>query len=196
MPNDRTAEGSRPGRGCQTGRVPTFVVFLRAINLGKRRRVPMAELVDCLEQSGCHELATHLATGNVRLSTPAESHAAVEGSVERACAARFGFEVPALAYTPDEVRALVTEGDQLDVGAARQYVTLLKQPAPPDVAVELDAWSAPGEGARVGTRAVHWWSVHGTQGSRLGNEAIERRLGVATTRTLGVVRTVADKWCR
>lgn len=175
----------------------TFVVFLRAINLGKHRRVPMAELVDCLEQSGCRDLATHLATGNVRLTTSARSRVSVEQAVEGACAARFRFEVPALAYTPAEVRGIVEEAEQLGrlVGdGARRYVTLLKQPAPPGVAAELDAWDAPGEGARVGARVVHWWLEHGTQGSRLGNETIERRLGAATTRTLGVVRAVADKW--
>jgi uncharacterized protein (DUF1697 family) len=175
--------------------VPAYVVFLRAINLGKRRRVPMGELVECLEHTGCRDVATHLATGNVGLSTSARSRASVERAVEQACAERFGFEVPAIAYTPDDVRRIVAEADRIEVGGARRYVTLLKQPAPPDVAAELDAWSAPGEGARVGTRAVHWWSEHGTQGSRMGNELLERRLGVATTRTADVVRTVARKWC-
>lgn len=172
----------------------TYVVFLRAINLGKVRRVPMAQLVECLEGVGYAEVATHLATGNVRVSSE-DSAASVEQQVEEALLGRFGFEVPALVFTDAEVRAIVDEAEDLEAGGARQYVTLLKQPAPAAVAAELDAWSAPGEGARVGTRAVHWWSEHGTQGARLGNEEIERRLGVATTRTVGVVRTVAAKWC-
>ena len=175
-------------------RVPDFVVFLRAINLGKHRRVPMAELVECLASAGCDDLATHLATGNVRLSTAARSHTSVERLVEGACRERFGFEVPTLAFTTTEVVDVVGEAEALEVGAARQYVTLLKQPAPQDAARELSAWSAPGEGAHVVGRAVHWWSEHGTQGSQLGNERIEQQLGVATTRTLDVVRKVAQKW--
>ena len=175
--------------------MPTYVVFLRAINLGKRRRVPMAELVECLAAAGCGDLATHLATGNVRLSAAARSHTAVEHLVEKACRERFGFEVPTLALPAPEVVQVASEGDALEVGPARQYVTLLKKPAPPDVARELSAWSEPGEGALVSGRAVHWWSEHGTQGSRLGNERIEQQLGVATTRTLDVVRKVAEKWC-
>ena len=175
----------------------TYVVFLRAINLGKRRRVPMADLVDCLLAAGYGDVATHLATGNVRVSTSAAgSHAEVETGVERACLERFGFEVPAVVFSAQELLTVVDEAGRLDAGAAHQYVTLLKSPVPPDVAEELDAWSEPGEGARAGTRAVHWWSEHGTQGARLSNERLERRLGVATTRTVTVVRTVADKWCR
>ena len=170
-------------------------MFLRAINLGKRRRVPMAELVACLESAGCEDLATHLATGNVRLSSRARSHGAVERTVERACADHFGFEVPAIAFTPDEVREVVEQAEALDVSASYRYVTLLKQPVTSGAAAEIDGWSAPGEGARVGTRAVHWWTEHGTQGSQMSNDRIERQLGVATTRTLKVLRTVADKWC-
>lgn len=170
-------------------------MFLRAINLGKHRRVPMAELVDCLASAGCSDIATHLATGNLRLATSARSRTSVERLVESACRERFGIEVPTLAFTPAEVVAVVEGAEALAVGRARQYVTLLKRPAPPDVARELSAWSEPGEGARVEGRAVHWWSEHGTQGSRLGNERIEQQLGVATTRTLDVVRKVAEKWC-
>lgn len=175
--------------------MPTYVVFLRAINLGKHRRVPMGELAECLRAAGYGDVATHLATGNLRLTTGQRSRPGVEKRVEQACRERFGFEVPALAFTPDELRTVVAEAEGLDVGTARQYVTLLKQPVPAHVATELDRWSEPGEGARAGTRAVHWWSESGTQGSRMSNERLERTLGVATTRTAGVVRTVADKWC-
>ena len=175
--------------------VATFIVFLRAINLGKHRRVPMGELKGCLALAGCTDVTTHLATGNVRIGTAQVSRSAVERTVEEACLRRFGFEVPALAYTRAEVRTLVEEAASIDVGEAHQYVSLLKEPVAPGARAEIDGWSAPGEGARVGTRAVHWWSEHGTQGSRMGNQLLERHLGTATTRTLRVIHTVAQKWC-
>lgn len=174
----------------------THVVFLRAINLGKHRRVPMTELVDCLAEAGCTDVATHLATGNVRVVSAATSRNAVERTVEAACLERFGFEVPALAYSTGEVRGLVAEAAALDVPeGAQRYVTLLKQPATSGARRKLDEWCAQGEGVWVGGRAVHWWSEHGTQGSRMGNEVVERHLGTATTRTVRVVETVAQKWC-
>lgn len=170
-------------------------MFLRAINLGKRRRVPMAELVDCLESAGCQDVATYLATGNVRLSAVTSARAKVERTVETACLDRFGFEVPAIAYSTAELTTVLAEADAIGVEAPYRYVTLLKDTVPREMGREIDAWSAPGEGARAGARAVHWWTEHGTQGSQLGNAAIEKRLGVATTRTLTVVRTVVEKWC-
>ena len=171
----------------------THVAFLRAINLGRNRKVPMKELVPCLEAAGFADVATHLATGNVRLSSDHRSTSAVERAVEDALEERFGFEVPTIVLTLDELAEVVTEADDVPQ-AQRQYVTLLKQAPPADVVHELDSWSAPGEGAKVGRRAVHWWAEHDSQASKLSNAVVEKQLGVATTRTVAVVRTVHQKW--
>ena len=173
--------------------MPTYVAFLRAINLGSTRKVPMKELVACLEEAGFDDVATHLATGNVRLVSRRRSTDSVEKAVEEALAARFGFEVPTVVLTPAELGEVVAEAQDVPQ-AARQYVTLLKEPPPEDVVHELDSWSAAGEGARVGRRAVHWWADHDSQASKLSNAVVEKQLGVATTRTVAVVRTVHEKW--
>ena len=176
--------------------MPTYVAFLRAINLGSRRRVPMARLVEVLREAGFDGVATHLATGNVRLESPRRSTGRVEEDVERVLAQELGFEVPTVALPSGELGRIVDHIDDVVPDVRRRYVTLLKTPPPDDVARELDAWSAPGEGARVGPRWVLWWAEHDMREGRLGNEVVEKRLGVATTRTTAVVRTVWDKWCR
>ena len=174
--------------------MPTYVAFLRAINLGARRKVPMKELVPCLEEAGFVDVATHLATGNVRLRSRHRSTDAVETAVEKALLDRFGFEVPTVVLTLEDLRRVVAESAAAIPEAKRSYVTLLKTPPPADVVHELDSWSAPGEGAKVGHRAVHWWADHDMQAGRLSNATVEKQLGVATTRTTAVVRTVWEKW--
>ncbi len=173
--------------------MPTYVAFLRAINLGATRKVPMKELVPCLEEAGFEDVATYLATGNVRVRSPRRSTDGVEKAVEEALAARFGFEVPTVVLTQPDLRRVLDEAEDVP-RAERQYVTLLKREPPRDVVHELDSWSAPGEGARVGHRAVHWWADHDSQSGTLSNAVVEKQLGVATTRTVAVVRTVHDKW--
>ena len=174
--------------------VPTYVAFLRAINLGSRRRVPMARLTDVLQDAGLTGVATHLATGNVRLESTRRSTDGVERDVEQALADEFGFEVPTIVLRMRDLGRLVDQIDDVVPETRRSYATLLKSPPPDDVAHELDAWSAPGEGARVGQRWVLWWADHDMRDGRLANDVVEKRLGVATTRTTGVVRTVWDKW--
>ena len=173
--------------------MPTYVAFLRAINLGARRKVPMKELVPCLEEAGFEDLATHLATGNVRVRSRRTSTDSVEKAIEEALEKRFGFEVPTVVLTLEELRTVVREAESTPE-VKRTYVTLLKKAPPVDVVHELDSWSVGGEGARVGHRAVHWWADHDMHEGKLANDVVEKHLGVATTRTLKVVRTVWEKW--
>ena len=61
--------------------MPTFVAFLRAVNVGKRK-YPMAELRAALDAAGYEEVETHIQTGNVLLTTPVRSRAKVEKALE------------------------------------------------------------------------------------------------------------------
>lgn len=173
----------------------TYVAFLRAINLGEHRRVPMPALQQCLGDAGFSEVQTYLATGNVLLRTQRRTRGAVEREVERALVATFGFEVPVVALLPEELVAVYAGALDLGVAAQRRYVTFLKETPPASVAAELDGWSSEGEGARVLGRAVFWWIDHPNSAAKLSNAQVEKRLGIATTRDLKVVATLVDRWC-
>lgn len=178
--------------------MPTYVAFLRAINLGRNRKVPMAELRGCLEESGAADVETYIQSGNVRFGTSLRSKQKVERYVEDALAARFGFEVPAIVLTPAQLRqvyddavGLASSTDPLDV---RRYVTLLKTDPPAEAVEEINDWNIDGERAVVVGRAVHWAVPGPSQAARLSNARIEKALGVATTRDLKVIRTLAGRW--
>ena len=91
--------------------MPTYVAFLRAINLGATRKVPMKDLVACLEEAGFDDVATHLATGNVRVTSRRRSTDSVEKAIEDALEARFGFEVPTVVLTLDDLDTVVQEAE-------------------------------------------------------------------------------------
>src|SRR5262245_2641377 len=42
-----------------------FVALLRGINVGGKNKMPMAELKACLEELGCKNVQTYIASGNV-----------------------------------------------------------------------------------------------------------------------------------
>jgi uncharacterized protein (DUF1697 family) len=174
--------------------VPTYVAFLRAINLGPRRRFAMPDLRDCLEQAGFAEVDTWLATGNVRVRATARSTERVRSLLEAAFAERAGFEIPTVVLRPEELLEIHRAAGEVDTGAGRRYVTFLQQEPPADLAAEIGAWDAPGEGARALGRAVLWWVEHPTRAARMSNAVLERRLGVGTTRDFKVVTTLAQRW--
>ena len=177
--------------------MPSYVAFLRAINLGRNRRFPMADVQRCLTAAGFTEVETFLATGNVRVVTSLRSRSKVEAGLERVFEAQSGFAVPTVVLTPAELSDLYDAVLALDVTAERRYVTLLKDDPPPTAVVGLDSWDAPGEGAKVVGRAVYWWIDHPTQDARLSNARVERQigaLGTATTRDLKVIAKLAERW--
>ena len=182
------------------GRMPAHVAFLRAINLGARRTFPSTAIVAAAEAAGFTDVATHINTGNVLVRSPMRSRARVETALEAAFEADRGFAVPTIAFTPAEVRRIVADADEVAgtmSSLGMHYVSLLKEAPPEDVARAAEEEWTDEERLVVRGRAAHLLlaerDTYAT--ARLSNSSVEKRLGVATNRTLRVVRTVAQKWC-
>ncbi len=176
--------------------MPTYISFLRAVNVGKRK-VLMADLRAWLVEAGYRDVETHIQTGNVRVTTGTRSTTKVAAALEELMAERAGFDVPNIVLTPAELTEVFATAQSLEAplpGEVRRYVTFLRDPAPADAAAELDAWDVDGERVRVVGRAVHWWLAKPTQDARLSNARLEKALGPGTTRDLKVVSALAGKW--
>ena len=176
--------------------MPTYVAFLRAINLGPTRKLPMALVKEHLAAAGYTDVETYLATGNVRVTTGARSAAKVRADLERLFAEAGGFEVPTAVLTTAELTATYDEAQALGVTAQRRYVAFLPDPAPEEARAALAEWDAGGEGVHLGERHLHWWTDGGTTTARIFQPATLKRLGLhlATTRDLKVVTTLAERW--
>ena len=174
--------------------MPTYVAFLRAINIGKRK-FAKADIVRACETAGCTDVETYINTGNVRVTTTLRSRAKVEEALEAAFRSVAGFEVPTVAFTPAELTATAADADRFGAGhSGLHYVSLLKQ-TPTDAAVKkLEGAGKDGESAEVRGRAVHLLLGKDYHSARLTNAVVEKHLGVATNRNVKVIRTLAQKW--
>ena len=174
--------------------MPTYVAFLRAINLGPTRKFPQADIVTATEAAGGTDVATHINTGNVLLTTSLRSRARVEAALEAAYEADRGFAVPTIVFTPAELRQIAADADELD-HEGRHYVSLLKDP--PTAAATKVIEGAGGDGARavVRDRAVHLLVDGDYLSSSITNAEVEKAFGVATNRNLTVIRALVEKWC-
>jgi uncharacterized protein (DUF1697 family) len=180
--------------------VADYVAFLRAINLGKNRKFPMAELRALLASAGFEGVETYIQTGNVRLRSTKGAPRGLEERLEELFEADRGFAVPTIVLTVAELAQVYADAAgltaPLDAPAdgLRRYVTLLKDVPDTAAAAEIEALSTDDEAARVRGRAVHLWMRQGYQNARLGNARVEKLLGVATTRDLKVVTALAQRW--
>ena len=174
--------------------MPTYVAFLRAINLGPTRKFPKADIVAAAESAGFTGVATHINTGNVRLTTPMRSRARIEAALEKAFEADRGFAVPTIVFTPAEICAIADDADEL-AHQGRHYVSLLKERPTPEGTRTIEAAGSDGERAVVRDRAVHLLLHENYREASIENSAVEKALGVATNRNITVIRALAGKWC-
>lgn len=189
---------SSTARTSYAGDVPSYIAFLRAINLGANRKFPKDAIRAAAERAGFSAVETHINTGNVRLTTAMRSRAKVETALEQEFAADRGFEVPTIAFHPGELREIVRVGDQVAAAhpeAVRHYVTLLKTEPDTGLDAALAALTEPGVHVEVVGRAVHVVPDHVLGQGGPQNDRIEKLLGVATTRNQTVLRAVVQKWC-
>ena len=174
----------------------TYIAFLRAINLGAKRKFPKAAIAAVVEGAGFTGVETYINTGNVRFDSTMRSRTKIEAALERAFAADRGFEVPTIVFTQRELTEVAADAARFADGhEGRHYVSLLKDEPSPEQVAAVEAAGTAGEVARVGGRAVHLLLGPNYHEAKLTNVVVEKHLGVATTRNLTVIEALAAKWC-
>jgi uncharacterized protein (DUF1697 family) len=177
--------------------VPTYVAFLRAINLGPNRKFAKAKIVEAVEDCGFADVETYINTGNVRFTSSLRSRAKVEQALEKAFEKHAGFKVPTIVMTPKELSQVAADATAVakrhdNTGA--HYVSLLKEtPKASDVKL-LEALDHGEDLVAVHGRGAHLLVVTPSARGRLSNATVEKVLGVATNRNLTVITHLAQKW--
>ncbi|WP_310964303.1 DUF1697 domain-containing protein [Nocardioides terrisoli] len=176
----------------------TWIVFQRAVNVGGRK-YPMAELRQMLTEAGYGDVATHIQTGNIRLTSPLRSQARLEKDLEALFEADRGFDVGTVAMAPAELGAVAAEADEVvaELGAPEfgHYVELLRSPPSAEATAVIEEPRHPGQRAVVRGRAVHLLFDLPFHQAKPPSAAVKRALGVSTNRNVTVVRALVQKWC-
>jgi uncharacterized protein (DUF1697 family) len=169
-----------------------YVALLRAVNLGRTRRVAMPRLREILEERGHGPVRTHLASGNVVLDSPLpETELALE--LSKAIDEEFGLDVPVVVRTGAEMAAVVA-GDPFAAIAtdlSRYSVTFFPEPLDPSL---VDALPPAVDGEYlVRGRELYLWLPEGLQRAAMGSWKWDRLLGAAgTARNWNTVTKLAE----
>jgi uncharacterized protein (DUF1697 family) len=157
-----------------------WVALLRAVNLGARNKVPMAELRALLERSGFDAVRTYIQSGNVLLGAATGDRAAVAEEIERAVADAFGVTTTAIMRTPDEL-ARVAAGHPFGDDTSRTHVSFLAAVPDAEAVADLSRLDHGPDRVAVAGADVYLHYPGGVQGSRLTGARLERHLGVPGT---------------
>lgn len=168
----------------------TWVALLRAINLGRTRRVAMADLRAMLGSLGYGDVRTHLQSGNALFTTPdpidagagagggggAGDAAAVEAAaarLEREIAARLaaecGFDVPVMVRSAGQLAQVVEANPFVArrVDEQELHAAFLSAAPPAEAVAAIDVTAYAPDELVVGDRVAYLRRPNGIQGSRL-----------------------------
>jgi uncharacterized protein (DUF1697 family) len=167
-----------------------WVALLRAVNLGARNKVPMAELRALLEDAGYDGVRTYIASGNILFEGSAK-RAALASTLEGLVADGFGVTTTAILRKPREL-ARIVEAHPFG-NAAETHVAFLASPPAKAAVARLEAEDSGADCAVLAGSDLYLRLPRGVQGSRLSAARIESLLGVpATMRNWRTVVALAE----
>jgi uncharacterized protein (DUF1697 family) len=178
--------------------VPTHAAFLRAINLGRNRRVTSAELREQFEGLGFGDVATFRTSGNVVFEAGREPAAKMTERIEAGLAKSLGYDVGIFLRTSNEIRALAEHQPfprplVEDSKGKLQVMLLSSKPSAP-VQKDVLGHATNEDRLAFGSRELYWLPSGGTQTSALDQAAIGKLLGSTTMRTKGTIDQLAAKY--
>jgi uncharacterized protein (DUF1697 family) len=151
------------------------VALLRGVNVGAKK-VAMAKLRELFAELGFEDVKTYVNSGNVVFSGSRASGQEIEDAI----AAEYGFDVPVVLRTRDEL-AEVVAGNPLGGRATNlsRYLVLFSGGGPIDAARAEGVTVGKGEAYEIVGREAYLWLPDGVHASPLAKGMSEKRLGVA-----------------
>ncbi len=172
-----------------------LVALLRGINVGKNKRVAMADLRELLAELGYTDIVTHLNSGNAVFSCQPRAAAGAADKIRLGIAKKLGVECAVLTRTGTELAAVVANNPLTDVvtDPAKHLVAFLSEPADRAKVRDLQARDFGADQIRVVGSDAYLWCASGILASPLSKLAWGQELGVSvTTRNWNTVRKLAE----
>ena len=172
-----------------------FISLLRGINVGGKKRIGMADLVQLYNSLGFDNVRTYLQSGNVLFEAPNGDPSLLSANISQNISAKCGFSVNVILRTSEKLRRIILasplEKEGLD--AATYHVTFLSDSPPEEFPKsQMKGSDGPDRYVILG-REVYVSCPNGYGKTRFSNTFFEKKLGVvATTRNWKTVTTLAE----
>ena len=166
-----------------------YVALLRGINVGKAKRVAMADLRALLEALGLENVRTLLNSGNAVFDAPAEPAAKLAARIQAAIARKLGVESLVVVKSAKDIAAVVA-GNKLKATATNPSRLLVGLVTDARALAKLEPlaktdWKS--EIVHVGKDAVYVWCPEGLLESKAGAALLRDLAGTGTTRNWATI---------
>ena len=172
----------------------TYIAIIRGINVSGKHKVPMAELRKLCENLGWQNVRTYIQSGNVLFETAQNDN--LTGKLEDLIADNFGFRVPVIVRTAEEMAQVVSNNpfsNKADFEPEKLYLTFLAETPQPDKLEAIKAFTFEPEEYIISGKEVYIYCTNGYGNTKLENLFFERKLKVtATTRNWRTVNKLVE----
>jgi uncharacterized protein (DUF1697 family) len=165
------------------------IALLRGINVGRAKRIAMADLRTLIEEMGYTKVRTLLNSGNAVFQADRPNVNTIASDIEAAIQRRFGFSAAVVVLTATSLNTIIRENPLLSVVTepARHLVAFVSEASVLDKMEPILARHWESEVVARGTQAAYLWCPDGIIESRLA-QAFARLAGeAATTRNWSTV---------
>lgn len=168
----------------------TYVALLRGINVGGKHIAPMKQLVEVFTGCKCVDVRTYIQSGNIIFSAPPKLMNGLTALLARKIEERFGFAVPVILRSYEELAKVPRNNPFLKRGVAENTLHvyfLADEPSAAAVKTLDPQRSAPDE-FQVSGREIYLHLPNGMGRSKLTSAYFDSKLKtVATARNWATV---------
>ena len=165
--------------------MPIYISMLRGVNLGPHNRMKMEPLRKSLEVLGFEQVQTYIQSGNVIFRAAKQSPRAVSKRIEETVLADFGFAVPVITQTCEQMKETIQNNPfskKRGIDVSKMHVTFLSQ-VPVEAALKKLAVADGADEFCHSGEAIYLHCRNGYSETKLSNGFFEKTLAVrATTR--------------
>lgn len=176
--------------------MPVYVSMLRGINVSGQKKISMKDLATLYESQGLTNVRTYIQSGNVVFNAAGKDSSGLARKIAKAINEAYGFEVPVLVRTRQEMVQTVKKNPFLErkgVDATKLHVTFLAQVPVKERVRQLEAADAGIDQCRVIGSDAYLYCPGGYGKTRFSNIFIEKQLAVgATTRNWKTVNVLNE----
>ena len=164
--------------------VPAYIAMLRGINVSGQKIVRMELLRASCEALGLRDVETYVQSGNIVFGATQKAPSALAKRISDAILHDFGFAVPTLVKTKEEMERVIKRNPFLKeagIDISKLHVTFLSGPLPANSLKVLRALQAKPDRFHLGRQEIYLHCPSGYGRTKLSNTAIEKALASSGT---------------
>ena len=173
----------------------TYIALLREINVSGQRMIAMKDLKALLIKAGYEQVMTYIQSGNIVFKSSETSKKTLEKDIGEVIEKHYGFAVPLLILTGEEVEKIIKKNPYNDgkKDASKLHVTLLADIPAKDLLESTRDERYQSDEFQIVDKVIYLYCPDGYGMTKFSTTFFEKKLAVtATTRNWKTMEALGD----